>query len=221
MWRVLTHPNRFIQGRAPYDPAIGVERPLWTWPLMIVAFAPIYGAVMGSYELDSTERLWQVAFSAVKAPLLLFASGTLCLLPYFIINTIAGLRDDFRASIHAILAGQAGLSITLAALSPLTRFWYFTESSYRAALLFNAGMFTLATIAGHIVTLRYYGVLIRRNRRHRVMLYLWICLYAFVGIQMGWLLRPFIGSPNMPVSFLRENAFTNAYVVVSGLIFGR
>lgn len=220
MWTLLKHPNRFIHGWAPYDPTIGIERPLWTWPLMIVVFAPIYGAVMGSYSLDSAERCWQILFAAVKAPLLLFATGVLCLLPYFIINTIVGLRDDFRAAIHAVLGGQAGLSISLAALAPLTRFWYFSESSYRAALLFNAGMFTLATLAGHAVMLRYYNVLIRRNRRHRIMLTLWICMYAFVGIQMGWLLRPFIGSPNSPVAFFRENAFTNAYVVVARLVLG-
>ena len=220
MWQVLTHPNRFLHGQAPYDPTIGVQRPIWTWPVMILFFTPLYGAVMGSYALDDPSRLWQVTFAAFKAPLLLFAAGGLCLLPFFIINTIAGLREDFREAIQAILAGQAGLSIALAALAPMTRFWYFSVPSYRAALLFNAAMFTIATIAGQIVTLRYYGVLIRRNRNHRIMLYLWFMLYAFVGIQMGWILRPFIGSPNAPVSFFRENAFTNAYVVVADLVFG-
>lgn len=220
MWQLLAHPDRFLHGRPPFDPTIGVEKPAWIWPLMILVFTPIYGAMMGSYSLTSPERFWQVLYAATKAPLLLFTTGALCVLPFFIINTIVGLRDDFREAMHAILAGQAALSISLAALAPLTRFWYFSEESYRAALLFNAAMFTLATLAGHVVTLRYYRPLIRRNRRHRVMLYLWMSLYAFVGIQMGWLLRPFVGSPNAPVAFLREDAFTNAYVVVSALIFG-
>lgn len=32
----------------------------------------------------------------------------------------------------------------------------------------------------------------------------WTIIYGIVGAQMGWILRPFIGSPNLPVQFLRE-----------------
>lgn len=31
----------------------------------------------------------------------------------------------------------------------------------------------------------------------------WMIIYALVGAQMGWILRPFIGSPNMPFTFFR------------------
>jgi hypothetical protein len=31
----------------------------------------------------------------------------------------------------------------------------------------------------------------------------WVTLYAFVGGQMGWVLRPFIGNPDMPFVLLR------------------
>ena len=56
--------------------------------------------------------------------------------------------------------------------------------------------------------------------RHRVMLALWVVLYAFVGIQMGWTLRPFVGTPGIPVTFFREGPFTNAYVEVAKLVVG-
>jgi hypothetical protein len=29
-------------------------------------------------------------------------------------------------------------------------------------------------------------------------------LFALVGSQMGWVLRPFIGQPNVPFTFFRE-----------------
>jgi hypothetical protein len=32
----------------------------------------------------------------------------------------------------------------------------------------------------------------------------WVVLFALVGAQMGWVLRPFIGSPNLPFSWFRE-----------------
>ena len=31
----------------------------------------------------------------------------------------------------------------------------------------------------------------------------WVALYIFVGIQMGWILRPFIGSPELPFILFR------------------
>lgn len=216
----LTRTDEFLRGTGAFRPAAALERPWWWLPVIILCLAPLYGAVMGSFHFVSAERVLQIAYSAIKVPLLLLATSMLCLPGFFVVNTILGLRDDFRESLQAILAGQAGLAVALASLAPLTRFWYFSTLSYRGALLFNAGMFALATIAGQIVMFRYYRELIRRDPRHRAMLYAWMVLYAFVGIQMGWMLRPFVGSPNLAVSFFRAEPFSNAYVVVARLIFG-
>jgi hypothetical protein len=43
----------------------------------------------------------------------------------------------------------------------------------------------------------------------------WLVIYAFVGIQMGWVLRPFVGVPGRPVTFFREGAWGNAYEEVA------
>jgi len=32
----------------------------------------------------------------------------------------------------------------------------------------------------------------------------WLVLYAVVGAQMAWVLRPFIGAPNLPFAVFRE-----------------
>jgi hypothetical protein len=43
-------------------------------------------------------------------------------------------------------------------------------------------------------------------------------IYAFVGIQMGWVLRPFVGNPSEPASFFRADAWGNAYLVILQLL---
>ncbi len=212
------HTDAFLRGTGRFHPAAARARPWWWLVAMIVAFGPIYGSAMGTYHLDSAERLWQVVYSGVKVPLLLLATSLLCLPAFAILNTVCGLRDDFREALQAILAGQAGLSVALAALAPVIRFWYFSHPGYAAAQLFNGLLFAVATLAGHLVMRRYYGALIRRQRRHRVMLHTWVLLYAFVGIQMGWTLRPFIGLPGKAVTFLRDEPLSNAYVFVAGLV---
>jgi hypothetical protein len=37
---------------------------------------------------------------------------------------------------------------------------------------------------------------------------------SYPAIQMGWVLRPFIGQPGRSVTFFREDAWGNAYVII-------
>jgi len=51
------------------------------------------------------------------------------------------------------------------------------------------------------------------------MLRAWLVIYVFVGIQMGWVFRPFIGDPSAPVQFFRKGSWSNAYEFVFQLIW--
>ena len=64
-----------------------------------------------------------------------------------------------------------------------------------------------------------YEPLVESDPKHRVMLRTWLVIYVFVGIQMGWVLRPFIGDPDQPVQFFREGSWSNAYEVVLEMIW--
>lgn len=49
----------------------------------------------------------------------------------------------------------------------------------------------------------------------------WVIIYGLVGVQMAWLLRPFIGHPDKDFSFFRERSgsfFEAIYRIVSGLL---
>jgi MFS family permease len=185
----------------------------------ILAFGMFYGAVMGLFGGVLGERLWQVIFSAAKVPVLLLASFLLGLPSFFVFNTLFGLRRDFGQAVRALMATQAGLAIVLASLAPLTALWYASSADYGAALRFNGMMFAVASLAGQWLLRQYYRPLIRRNRRHRWMLWTWLGIYVFIAIQMAWIFRPFVGDPGAPVQFLREESWGNAYEVVGRLIW--
>jgi hypothetical protein len=186
----------------------------------ILLFGTFYGAIMGCFGGFSGQRIWQIVFSALKVPWLLLVTSLIALPSYFVLNTLFGLRRDFAEALRAVTAAQAGLAVILASLAPLTVFWYACSADYGAALRFNALMFATASFGAQILLRGYYQPLIRRNRRHAVMLWSWLLIYVFVGIQMGWILRPFVGSPGSPVQFFRHDAFTNAYEVVFHLLTG-
>lgn len=42
------------------------------------------------------------------------------------------------------------------------------------------------------------------SRHVKVVFWCWIVVFALVGSQMGWVLRPFIGSPDRPFTWFRE-----------------
>ena len=107
---------------------------------------------------------------------------------------------------------QAGLTIILASLAPFTLFWYVSGDNYQAAILFNALMFAVASISAQFLLYRSYRPLIANRPVHLKLFRIWLILYAFVGIQMGWVLRPFVGDPSKPVQFFRQGAWGNAYV---------
>ncbi|MEX0885894.1 MAG: hypothetical protein WD009_05595 [Phycisphaeraceae bacterium] len=45
---------------------------------------------------------------------------------------------------------------------------------------------------------------VETDRRARMVFQLWVVVFALVGAQMSWVLRPFIGSPDMPFTWFRD-----------------
>lgn len=185
-----------------------------SWWLAVVC-GMAYGAVMGSFG----GRGLQAVYSALKVPLLLAATVALSLPSFFIANTLLGLRNDFAQAVRAVVAAQAALAVVLVSLAPLTAFWYASSNSYRGAILFNGLMFGVASVAAQVPLRAAYRPLVARDPKHRAMVRAWLVVYAFVGVQMGWVLRPFIGDPHGPVQFFRSGAWDNAYVAVAGMIW--
>ena len=182
----------------------------------------IYGLGMGSFGgfVPDTGRTWwlQPIFSALKLPVLLTVTGLLTLPAYIVVQSVLGLRSDLARLLDTLLCTQAVVAVSLAAMSPLTLLWYASVDDYNLALLLHILAFAVAAAAGQVVLRRLMRPLVRRNPLHRRLLRFWGVAYAFIGIQMGWSLRPFIGAPGAEVTFFREASFTNAYVALWNLL---
>ncbi len=218
MPRFLQELDDFLRGRGRYAVGAPPARQLQWLIGLIVACGFFYGAVMATYTGLAPGRWHQLLYVGLKVPLLILVTFALCLPSFFVMNTVAGLREDFGEALHAVMATQACVTVVLASLAPVTAFFYLSLNDYGNAVLLNAAAFTVACVGAQFVMRRYYDSLILLNPGHRRMLYFWFLLYAFVGIQMGWVLRPFIGDPDAPVEFFRSDAWGNAYEVVVRLI---
>ena len=181
---------------------------------MIIVFGMIFGAFMGSFGGFREDRALQIVYSGLKVPMMLTLTFVISLPSFFVLNTLFGLRGDFAVALRAVIATQAGLAVILASLAPLTAVWYLSFERYSGAIAFNGLLFAIASFSAQWILRDYYRPLIQKDRRHRWMLRIWAVLYAFVGIQMAWVLRPFVGDPNSRVQFFREDTWGNAYLVV-------
>ncbi len=191
------------------------SRTVAIWLLAVGSGGGFYGAVMAAFGGLSAERIEQLAYSAMKVPILLLATTLLATPSFFVLNALAGLRSDFGAAFRAVLGTQAAIAVVLAALAPYTAVWYLSTADYHEATAFNALVFAVASFAAQWQLRRRYRALEEANPRHATLRRVWVYLYAFVGIQMGWFLRPFIGDPTLPPTFLRSGTWGNAYVVIA------
>ena len=77
-------------------------------------------------------------------------------------------------------------------------------SSLSAATQGNQKPHTFVSPTGQAGSLSHYGAAWR-------VLLAWLAANLFFGSQLSWVLRPFIGSPGLPVEFLRADAFNGNF----------
>ena len=98
----------------------------------------------------------------------------------------------------------------LAAFSPLVFFLVWNtpaNSAYSFTLLVQVA---IIAYAGIMANLRLAQLLEHHCGSRSVawrVLFAWLAGNLFLGSQLSWSLRPFVGSPALPVEFLRADAF--------------
>ena len=185
-----------------------------------IAFLALYGAVMGS-----SHSLWQGLSSAVKLPLLFLATLVVCSPTLYFFNLIFGSNQSLTQNVTLILSAITVTSVLLLSFSPIALFFLLTTSHYQFFKLLNVGLFTISGVVGVLFlsqgmrAVSYAGKEGMRVRRNVVRL--WIFVYAFVGSQMAWTLRPFIGAPGLPFELFRQlggNFYANVFVSIGEIL---
>lgn len=180
--------------------------------LWIVLLSGVYGIVMGSYN-----GVMQAVASGVKFPMLFVLSISICFPAFFILQQVLGSKLRFRQMLGIILAGFVMISLVLASFSPIVIFFMITGDNYAFLKLLHVGVCSLAGFIGMktiLDALQYacekqdvypkIGVTVFR---------FWLIILAFVGMQLAWNLRPFVGNRNLPFEWFRQRE-SNFYLAV-------
>lgn len=185
-----------------------------------VAFFALYGAVMGS-----SHSLMQALSSAAKLPLLFLTTLVVCAPTLYFFNLNFGSNQSLGQNVALMLTTITVTSVILLSFAPVVTFFLLTTSQYQFFKLLNVGVFTISGFVGvtflsHGMQIVSYGGSEGVGARRRVV-WLWIILYAFVGSQMAWTLRPFVGAPGLPFELFRQlggNFYANILASVGEIL---
>ena len=179
---------------------------------VIVVGAGLYGAAMGWWR-DPQQAL----YVAIKFPLIILLTTLGNALLNGMLAPLLGLNIPFRQSFSAILMSFAIALAILGAFSPLLAFAVWNAppisqetlqgATYSLIMLANVAVIAFAGTTGNV---RLFQVLVRLGGNQpaaRRVLLAWLAVNLFLVSQLSWILRPFIGSPNLPVELYRATAF--------------
>jgi hypothetical protein len=190
---------------------------------VIIAGAGLYGAAMGWWRAPA-----QGLFVGLKFPLIMLLTAAGNALLNGMLAPLLGANLTFRQSFLAIVMSFAIASAVLASFSPLIAFvtWNAPSMSiatrmpvetYSAILLMHVMVIAFAGIVSNLRLAQWLSQFSGSRRVAARVLIAWLAGNLFLGSQLSWILRPFIGSPGLPVEFLRDDPLRgNFYEAVWG-----
>lgn len=189
--------------------------------LSSVLFFALYGAVLGS-----THSLWQSLSSAVKFPVLFLATLVVCSPTLYFFNVLAGSNQSLTQNTALMLTAITVTAVLLLSFTPILLFFLLTTNNYPFFKLLNVVFCAISGFTGVLFLSQGMDIVAAASKEgagaRRNVVRLWIILYAFVGSQMAWTLRPFVGAPSMKFELFRQlggNFYTNVLASL-GEMFG-
>lgn len=181
----------------------------------IIVGCGVYGFTMG---------LWRggimATYVGIKFPLVIFTT----LIINGAINSMLAMvlvsGISFRQSFQFLLAGFALMSIILLSLSPITLFVILhaagqeqpeAQLMHNIILLCHTSMIAYAGIVSHrslLAQVRDFATTPAHGTRT---FFAWLAGNLFVGAQISWVMRPFFGSPDLEIQFLRDDPLNGSF----------
>ena len=156
-------------------------------------------------------------YIALKLPFVFVATTAVVSGFSWLAVLVAGVDMRYREVFVHMFDAMAVASKILLAMVPVVLFFVASgapESGTRNEMRFAHSCLMLMHLmvmsgAGVVGNIRLYAELKSRNPlggNLRFLLICWLTAFAVVGSQIGWMMRPLVGSPNIKVEFLREDA---------------
>lgn len=199
-----------------------IEVPTGRFVRLAVLLGVVYGVSLSTFGIfQGTDGAALQMFSvAAKVPLLFVLTLLVTFPSLYVFAALQRLPLDMGNTLRLMLLANVVHLAVIASLGPVFAFFAASTDSYAFMKLLNVAFFVAGGLLGFVIlrsatTTMFHAeasdatdgpasAQVLANQRTSRVLRVWCFVYGVVGAQMGWLLRPFIGSPDLPFAFLRE-----------------
>ncbi len=190
----------------------------------------------------------QLLSGMIKVPALFLLTLLVTFPSLYVFNALVGCRLSVLALWRLLTSSVALNMAVLASFGPIVAFFSLSTTSYSFMLLLNVAVFAIAgafglrfliqtlqrltlippepelappVIQGEPVDLSPIAKPVgqKLSPQVRFVFRCWILVFALVGAQMSWILRPFLGVPNQAFSFFRARESNFFEAVWNHLIY--
>jgi len=179
--------------------------------LFTVLSTGLYGLVLAGWRSPLLSL-----YVAVKLPLLFIGATAVVSVLNWMFAALLGSGLSFRSTMLAVFASMTVGGWILLALAPVAFFFLVSgvpragsdeelRLAHNAILMTHILVLAFAGVAGNAALLSGLRSAVRPGCPVLTLFFAWVGSFAFVGCQMSWMLRPFVGSPFYPVAFLRAD----------------
>jgi len=171
--------------------------------LILCLLSFFYGIIMGSYH-----GFLQALAAGVKVAVLFVLALVICFPAFFIIQYILGSRLKLSQMISIILSGFVLTTAIMVSFAPIVIIFLLTGGNYYFLQLLHIAIFILSGIFGMKTIIDALKFSCEKKNVYPqtgvVVFRFWVVILAFVGIQLAWNFRPFLGDRNRPFELFRD-----------------
>lgn len=171
--------------------------------ILLIVSSMVYGMIMGSFN-----SWMQAVSSGIKVPALLILTIVICFPAFFTIQYILGSKMNFMQMAVVIFNGFLLTTAIMVSFAPIVLFFLITGSNYAFLKLLHVAIFAVSGLFGIKIIM---DALVFSCEKKNVypktgikIFRIWIFILAFVGMQLAWNLRPFLGDRKQPFELFRN-----------------
>lgn len=181
--------------------------------ILIFIFTFFYGVIMGSYN-----SFPQAITTGLKLWLLFTLTLVICFPSFYIVQLILGSKIKIGQLLIILLAGFVMVSVTMLAFAPIVLFFQLSGDNYHFLQLLHVFVFGFSGVFGMKVVLEALTAIFEGKgiypKLGLTVFKIWVVIFAFVGMQLSWNMRPFLGNKEMPFQLFRTETKGNFYSTV-------
>jgi hypothetical protein len=217
--------------------------------VLLAAVYGLFMGLYAVFSRDVAEYR-QMAACAFKVPALYLLTLFICYPSLYVFSTLLGSRMSFWSTLRLLLAVTSITVTVLASFGPIIGFFALSTESYPFMKLLNVAVFAAAGFLGVGALIKAWKSLVKAHEPPPVIppagvppplppvnarpdgpdetakqinrvFRLWIVIYALVGCQMAWVLRPFVLNPQTEFAWFRArhaNFFVDVWQTIWKLL---